>query len=233
MSTADLYRLQLIDSEIDQIRRRVFEIDQALKGSPALFHTRAELEKAEVAAQSAASHYKASELELQALVEKIEHEDKRLYVGSIKNVKEMVEVQAELESLKRRRGVIEDKLLEEMERLDTLRADEARCRAALRQAEVNFKSDSASMTTERQQIVNSVLGRAEQRTALINTLAKPALEHYQQLRKKNTNGTAVALIRNGACGACGEEVSSGIAQQAHTGQNIALCSNCGRILYAS
>jgi uncharacterized protein len=229
---ATLYHLQQLDSEIDAIRRRIFDIDQHAKGTPALRHTREQMEIVSAARAEAEKLSGTTEAEIQSLVNKLESEEKRLYTGSIKNPKEMVEVQEEVESLKRRRSVLEDKLLNELDALETRRDDESRCRVALREAETNHAADAASMKGERQQILAKAIGHNEQRTALTSTVPKSALDQYQLLRTKQSNGLAVTLLRNGACGACGEEVSSSHAQQANTGNTVVYCSNCGRILYA-
>jgi predicted nucleic acid-binding Zn-ribbon protein len=229
---ATLYHLQQLDSDIDAIRRRVFEIDQHARGTPALLHTREQLAIVGAARAEAEKIAGTTEGEIQALVAKLEAEDKRLYTGSIKNPKEMVEVQEEVESLKRRRTTLEDRLLVELEALEARRDEESRCRVALREAETHHAADAAGMKVERQQIVARVVGHAEQRKALTSALPKSALNQYELLRTKQANGLAVTLLRNGACGACGEQVSSSHAQQANTGNNLVNCSNCGRILYA-
>lgn len=233
MSIAEtLFRLQSLDSDIDAIRRRVFEIDNMLKGTPALAHTRAEAERTHKAAQAAAVAQKLAELEAQELDEKIASEEKRLYAGAIKSPKEMVEVQSEVDQFKRRRGIMDESLLALMEQADTARADEARCRIALQQAESNFASDCAHLKAERAQIIGRLSGQAEQRAAIVASVPKPAVDQYQSIRSKKQNGIAVVSLSNGACGGCGEDVASSTGQQAHSGSAIALCSNCGRILYA-
>jgi uncharacterized protein len=234
MSFAEtLYRLQLLDTEIDVIRRRVFEIDQHGKGTPALTHTRAEAAAAEEALKAAEAVQAQLEVEAESLDEKISGEDKRLYDGAIKNPKELLEVEAEVASLKRRRAGLDEQLLGAMERIDTARADAVRCRIALQQAETNHASDIAAHKVERKQIIAKLTGQAEQRAALVAALPKGALDQYQALRTKKSNGIAVTEVRGGVCGGCGEIVSSSAAQQAHTGSGLALCSNCGRILYAA
>ena len=233
MSIAEtLFRLQSLDSDIDAIRRRVFEIDTILKGTPALTHTRAEAERTHKAAQAATVAQKMAELEAQELDEKITSEEKRLYAGAIQSPKEMVEVQSEVDQFKRRRANMDDSLLVLMEQAETARADESRCRIAQQQAESNHASDGVHLNAERAQIIGKLPRQAEQRAALVASMPRPAVDQYQSIRSQKQNGIAVVSLSNGACGGCGEDVSSSAGQQAHSGSAIALCSNCGRILYA-
>ena len=234
MSTAEtLHRLQLLDNAIDVVRRRVFEIDQHTKGTPALLHTRREAAAADAEAAAAQGSLDEVEAVARALGEKIEGEDKRLYAGVIRDPKELIEVQTEVHELRRRRTAMEDVQMAALERVETACADAARCRESLQQAEANFAADVAAGKIERRQLIAKLTGQAEQRGALVAGLPKLALDMYQALRTRKSNGQAVVEIRNGACAGCGESVSSSAAQQAHTGNGTALCSNCGRILYSA
>ncbi|MCS7055476.1 MAG: hypothetical protein NZM18_04795 [Thermoflexales bacterium] len=232
MSRAEaLYRLQLLDLEIDRARKRLSEIAMSLAGSPALEHTRAEATKLEKALRSAAAELKSIELDAQMLDDKIAAEEQRLYSGAIRNPKEMLDVQQELDMLKRRRAALDDRLLAAMEQLERLRADELRCRQSLAQAERNFAEDSVQLRAERDKLQAAIEGLSEQREALCRGIPAKDLQLYTAIRAKKPNGVAVALLKSGACSQCGETAASQLVQQAHTGAELALCSNCGRILY--
>ncbi len=233
MSRAEsLYRLQLLDLELDRARKRLREIEMALTSSPALEHTRAETARAEKALQLASTELKSLELDAQALDERIAGEEQRLYAGTIRNPKEMLDVQQELESLKRRRWALDDQLLAAMEQVEQRRTDVVRCRQALAQAERNFADDSEHLRAERDRLKAAVEGDLEQREALSRSIPTRDLELYLAIRARKPNGVAVALVKSGACSQCGEVASSQLVQQAHTGTTLAICSSCGRILYA-
>jgi predicted nucleic acid-binding Zn-ribbon protein len=233
MSRAEsLYRLQLLDLELDHAGRRLREIEALLAGSPALEHTRNEAARAEKALRLASSELKSLELESQSLDEKITAEEQRLYAGQVRNPKEMLDLQRELDSLKRRRGALDDQMLSLMEQVEQLRADHLHCRQALAQAERNFAEDSAHLRTEREKIKAAMEGQLERREALCRSAPAGDLALYSAIRTKKPNGVAVALVKAGACSQCGEVAPSQLVQQAHTGAGLAICPNCGRILYA-
>jgi predicted nucleic acid-binding Zn-ribbon protein len=233
MSRAEsLYRLQLLDTELDAARKRLHEITLSLEGSPALTHTRAELASAEKALHQAMSDLKSLEMDSQTLDEKIGADEQRLYAGAIRAPKEMVDVQTEVASLKKRRRALDDDMLVVMERVEQLKANEARCREALAQAERNFDDDSAHLKEERQRLLASAQAELERRQALAESVSKQDLNLYALIQTKKPNHIAVALLKAGACGQCGEMASSQSTQQAGTGTALAICSNCGRILYA-
>jgi predicted nucleic acid-binding Zn-ribbon protein len=222
----------MLDLELDQARRRWREIEAALADSPALVHTRAELNKAEQALGQTTTELKSLELEAQSLNEKIAAEEDRLYSGRIRNPKEMLDIQQELEGLKRRRSALDDQMLAMMEQAEQQRADLLRCREALAQAEQHFAEDSQRLKAEQAKLRAKVEADLAQREALRRAIPAEDLAIYEALRKKKPNGVAVALIRNGACGQCGAVPPSQLTQQANTGDKLAFCPNCGRILYA-
>jgi predicted nucleic acid-binding Zn-ribbon protein len=234
MSRAEsLHRLQGIDTELDAARRRGKEIDTLLKGTPALQHARSEFAGAETEWKAASAALKLLEEEVQVIDNKVQGEEQRLYAGAIRSPKEMLDVEHEVAALKKRRAGMDDALMAAMERAEQAKNDLAACKAALDHAERNFNTDNVHLREEWNQMVVSVRARLEQRQALSTALPKADLDLYTNLRAKKTNGVAVALIRAGACSQCGTEASSQQVQQARTGNTPALCSNCGRILYAA
>ena len=233
MSNAEsLYRLQMLDNDLEAAQKRLAEIDALLKGTPALAHARSELTKAEQAQRMAQTELKSLELDAQSLDEKIHGEEQRLYAGQVRAPKEMIDIQHELEGLKKRRTSADDELLSAMERAEQASTDEIACRQSLAHAERNFADDNAHLKLEREALIHAAQGQIEQRKALMASVPKEAIALYTSIRTKKTNHIAVALIKAGACGQCGQLAASQITQQARTGQTLAICSNCGRILYA-
>lgn len=233
MSRAEsLYRLQLLDSELDATRKKWRELESAIASNPAVNHTRNEHAKAQKAAQTAASALKSLELDGKSLDAKIKEDEDRLYAGNIRNPKEMLDVERDLAQLKRRHAELDEKILSAMELADEARATEKNCEAALRQAIKKWEEDNASSKQEMANLQKRAQGDLERRAAAVATIAKADVELYTALRAKK-NGVAVAIIKNGACGACGEQPSSMQLQQARTGAGIAQCATCGRILYGA
>lgn len=232
MSKAEpLYRLQLIDTEIDKIVKRVREIDAAIRNNPAVNHAKQEHEALQKVHQRAMSDHKMLDLDARSLDEKIKSEEERLYSGKIKQTKELLDVQHELEALKRRRATLEETLLAAMMAVDESRAAEQKCAAALRHALKNWEEDNVVIRQEDADLRKRYAALVEQRKSLAGAIPPPDLNAYVAIRNKKP--LAVAAIRNGACGACGVEQSSQMIQQARSGNAIVLCPLCGRILYGA
>ncbi len=232
MSKAEsLYRLQLLDNQLDGAVKRMKEIEVALAGNAAVAHAKAELEKADKLQRTTAIELKSLELDAQTLDAKIAEEEKRLYGGTIKISKELIETQKEVDSLKKRRSGLDDGLLAAMEKAEDADATLKACRQGLTDASRKSDEDNLHMRQEREEMAAKVVALREQRQASVVGIPRSDLDVYVALRAKKTNGVAVALIKNGSCGQCGETPSSIQLQQARVGTALTTCTNCGRVLY--
>jgi predicted nucleic acid-binding Zn-ribbon protein len=233
MSKAEqLYRLQLLDTDLDKARKQLREVEAALASNPAVAHAQAELASAQKAQIHAAAEVKSIELEASTLDEKIRSDEERLYAGKIKTPKEMIDLQREVEVLKKRRAEMDETLLTAMFALEEADATDKRCREAVDQAAQHWQDDSVNLRQVRDQLKDRISADEEQRDAVSINIPRADLEIYTALRAKKAGGVAVALVTGGACSQCGEAPSSVLLQQARTGSSLALCNTCGRILYA-
>jgi len=110
----NLYRLQKIDTQIDQINNRLAEINHILAADE-------NLHKAEELSQNTKNqlfkmqqNLKQKEDEVQAHRIKIETNESSLYGGKVRNPKELQDLQMEIASLKKRLTILEDEQLDIM-----------------------------------------------------------------------------------------------------------------------
>ena len=223
-----LDRLQHLDSEEDIGQRRLAEVKAGLRDREALKRARLALESARALAQNRNTQQQDLDLKLQGLTEKISSSERRLYGGTVKNTKELTDLQAELESLGRRQRKLEDKLLEAM-----IERDEAE---ALRtQAQEHFDETTARWSTRqadltiKQNLLREQLAEIEQaRKKLLPNIDAGDLAVYTSLRRRK-GGIAVMQINGNSCGACGVTISPNLKWQLREGK-LVRCSNCERII---
>lgn len=67
--------------------------------------------------------------------------------------------------------------------------------------------------------------------AVRRRLSPEVAGHYDRLYKKSH--IVIAAMSNGCCAVCGMQVPTAQAQQVKLAQHLAMCSSCGRILFAS
>ena len=109
-----MYELQQIDLDLSQKARALQQVVTQLSDNKALAKARAELEEQEQNLAELAKEQQAGEWEIEDLRAKSAPEEKKLYGGSVKNPKELLSLQQEVESLRARTREKEDKVLEVM-----------------------------------------------------------------------------------------------------------------------
>jgi uncharacterized protein len=234
MSKAEpLYRLQLLDSDLDQARKQLQEVEAALSSNPAVTHAQAELAAVQKIQHKAAAELKSLELEAQSLDAKIKDDEDRLYAGNIRVPKEMVDLQREVQSLKQHRKDLDETLLGLMLDFEEKTADLNRCQAALAEARGHWEGDSVALRQQRDALKDRISADMERREAVCVAIPRADMAVYTNLRAKKPTGIAVAMVKGGACSQCGEEASSVLLQQVRNGTSLAMCPTCGRILHAA
>ncbi|HKR50366.1 MAG TPA: C4-type zinc ribbon domain-containing protein [Pseudonocardiaceae bacterium] len=204
----------------------------------------AELEQAEkdlaagrdslVAAETAASDLDREIRKLEAEIDQVRAREDRdrglLDSGSISSGKQLEDLQHELATLQRRQTVLEDDLLEVMERREAIGADIDRGRAALagieqRRVDVARRRDEALADLE-----STEQHRQQERHTLVGELPADLVVLYERIRAQR--GTGAALLRQQRCGACQLELDRtaiGRLREA-AAEEVLRCEECGVLL---
>ncbi len=163
-------------------------------------------------------------------VRKREDRDRTMLQSGTVGAKQLSELQHELSSLERRQSILEDELLEVMERREASEADQQHAGAQLSRAE-----DELIDVRRRRDDAVADLNTAENRcttdrAALIGAFPADLLAIYE--RQRAANGAGAALLQARRCGACRIELDRGeISRIAKTDPEVVVrCSECGAIL---
>jgi predicted nucleic acid-binding Zn-ribbon protein len=227
-----LYRLQLVDSRMDEIRARLEEIRQTLENDEEMRLAKKQASETESALTLARQTLKQAEAEVNKQKLKIEQSEANLYSGNVKNPKELQDLQNEVAALKRHLETLENRLLEAM--LEEESADQANQTALdkIEQVKARLADQNQTLTAE-QNDLNKDLERLEaERQATLPSLDASLLSVYDNLRKQK-RGFAVAAVSDGACAACGTTLTPAQMQSARSTSQLYNCPTCGRILYAN
>ena len=225
---ADLYRLQCLDSEGDERRRRLTEVEAALGESEALSQARRSLENAQALVKKWALCQRDLELQTQGVTNKISRSEHRLYSGAVTNPKELTELQSEVAALRRRRQKLEDDLLAAMIELEERQDAQVDAQRHLDQTQAQWTAQQADLAAERDKLQDKLTEIERMRTQVLPKIDAADLANYQTLRRRKS-GFAVVQVRNGACGGCGLAVPPSLEWQLRH-EEVGTCSNCGRIL---
>ena len=224
-----LYRLQQLELDIIERAKRIKAINAQLEDDEALQESVAENEAAQESYQAAAARVREMELEIAAAVEKRQGAEARLYSGEVTHPKELQDMQMEVESLGRRKSVLDDELAKLGTERDNLRvkaeAAEARCNETREQHELSCKE----LLEEKETLTESVNQMLARRKTSVAAIPEESFKTYNRMRTAKSN-RPVAVLREKACTICGIEQNSIVITAINRGEGMVNCQNCGRIL---
>jgi uncharacterized protein len=226
-----LFRLQKVDSQLDQINNRIKEINQIINSDKTIATAEKVANDSSIELEKAQSALKKIENEVQALRIKIEFSESSLYSGNIKNPKELKDLQGEITSIKRHISALEDRQLEAMMEFEQIENTHTGNINKLEKAKGDFATAKAGLMGELSQINKNKDQFISEREAIVTSISQENLEIYNRLRSQK-RGLAVTTTVEGACTGCGSSLRPAELQEAHNPQHLAYCSSCGRILYA-
>lgn len=226
-----LYRLQQVDSQIDQILARQKWITDTLQNDASLRAATKACAAADAKFKSASSELKASEAEVEKQNLKIEQTEASLYGGRVQNPKELQDLQMEVASLKKYLETLEERQLEAMLTTETAEQELQNAQSELDQTRANVNEQNRDLSQENDGLSKELERLETERKAVMSDLADPAVETYEKLRKQR-RGIAVAAISDSACAACGTTLTQSQQQSARSTSQLFNCPSCGRILYA-
>jgi len=225
---ADLYRLQQLDDQEQQSRRRLAEIAEALGESPALRRAREKAQTALKQVQRQTVRQRDLELEVQGIKSEIAGAESRLYGGGIRNPKELGELQAKVASLRRLLDKKEEELLEVMIAREEAEAAHEQAQAHLEMVQETWREEQAQLQQEQARLEERLEAIQQRREKSVSVISAADLDIYQALRRTKDE-LAVTTLRAGACAACGMEVPPGRIERGREA-GLLFCGNCERIL---
>jgi predicted nucleic acid-binding Zn-ribbon protein len=229
MSLAEqLYKLQQVDIELQRRQQELKEVEDRLCDDKALVAAVSEIAAQKEQLEDAKKKQKDSEWELEDLQEKVRKIDSKLYSGTTKDSKELVNLEKEVKSLKSQIRPKEDALLGLMSQVEEI---ESRVRITGEEIERLKREWEQSQETlgQRKSKVETVLAKLRaDRNILEQQIDPEAINTYERLRL--TSGQAVVKVERGKCQGCHITVPTSQWQKAKAGDLIQ-CTSCSKILY--
>lgn len=227
-----LYRLQQVDGQIDQVQARQRWIQDMLQNDVSLRVASQVCSSAEARFTEASRLLKQSEAEVEKQRTKIEQAEASLYGGSVRNPKELQDLQKDIVSLKKYLETLEERELEAMLTVETAQQEFENAESELARTQTMVNEQNQDLRRENQTLLKDFERLQTERRAVISDLAASAVEMYDQLRKQR-RGLAVATVTDSTCAACGTTLTPAQHQNARSTSQLFNCPTCGRILYAS
>lgn len=232
-SLRPLLDLQRVDTATDrlQLRRADLpeqgELDDLVAQREEIAGARAEKQ---LELDAAIREQSKLEDEISMIGQKIEHEQERLYSGAVTVAKELANIQAELDALRRRKNHLEDQELEVMERREDLEKEAGALNSSFEDLDAKVADATARRDAATVEIDRELAGLASEREGIAPTLHHDVLELYEDVRAKK-GGVGVGALQRGTCGACHLPLSPLAREEIRTtDEPIVRCENCRRLL---
>ena len=232
-SMRPLLDLQRVDSGIDRLNQRKAdlpeqrELDDLNEQRSGMAVTHAE---AQASLDAVAREQTKLETEIQQIDDKVTHEQSRLYSGEVSNPKELANIQAELDALRRRKAHLEDQELEVMERREGIEKEHGDLFSSLADLDAKIADATQRRDHAAVEISEELTRLGEERAQLVPTIHPEVLELYEDLRARR-GGVAAGALENGVCRACGLPLSPMQRDEIKRSDDpIIRCENCRRLL---
>ncbi len=225
-----LYQIQKIDSQKDTAQFRISKIASEISENSELIAAQEEL------TISIKNFYEVNSIvnklndEVETKKIKIDQCNSDLYNGSVKNPKELQDLQKELSLLKDQLMNLEENELKKMIELEKIENNKNEIEKKLHTIESKVNTKNSMLIAEKKDLIENLSRLEVEREAIAIQVQPPLLSKYEKLRSER-NGIAVATLQDNSCSACGAVLSPSECQSTRDSNQIFNCPTCKRILY--
>ena len=228
---AMLYNLQLLDTRISLISQKLKQIESLINEDQLVQNAKIELDIAENQLLTANKSLDEIEDKVKTLQIKIEQCTSSLYSGTVKNPKELQDLQSELVSLKHRMSTLEDLQLESMLLVEGYSTERDIKENLYNRSIAENSEQKASLRGEMDQLKKNLDNLYVERQAVSGSISQENLLIYESLKLKK-RGIAVAKNEDTSCSACGSFLRPSEIQTTRSSNSLTFCSTCGRIIFS-
>jgi len=223
-----LHDLQQVDLDLDSKAEELRQIENLLSDDRELTQAQAELDSEQDHLAELEKKQKKAEWTVDDLQAKLTPLQEKLYAGSVKNPKELVSQQQQVEDLKTQIRNEEDGILEIMSQVELSQKEVLSRTAEVEKAKDEWQKKQGELSAELAKLKVIISTTEQKRSELTANIEPVQLELYESLRVKKQK-QAVAKIEQGRCQGCRITLPMSELQKARIGE-LVQCSSCDRIL---
>lgn len=224
-----LIQLQAIDTQIYALKDEKELKPKEIRALQDSFEEKkqklAALEKASLDLQK---QKKEAELELAAKEEGTKKLQAQLY--QLKTNKEYQAMLQQIEDSKADASVIEDKILESLEKIDKVKSDIEQEKQRLKEEERVFFEQKKKVEDKIKEIDEQLARLEAQRKQSLSDIDKKILSQYERILT-NREWLAIVSVKNNSCQGCNMHVPPQVINLIRMYERIITCEVCNRILY--
>lgn len=227
-------QVQEHDTLIDQLghrRRTLPELERLASLQRRMTELEVELADARGVLDEVGRRQAALEHELAVVEAKLAEDQARLYSGGVSIIRELQALQAEVDALKRRKGDLEDRVLEVLDEREPLDSGAAALAAEQESVFDEAVEVEGLVAAAQAEIDVQLAAEVDARAGAAGGLPPGVVAEYDRLRVR-LGGIGAARLVNGRCGGCHLSLSASEldALRREPPDALLCCEQCGRIL---
>lgn len=228
-ATQRLYQLQETELESARLAQQKKQIESALADDAAVKRYRRILEEVQTALKPLRQRFSELEHQLEANQNKQHATEDRLYSGTIKNPKELQDMQQEVESLKAWRAQLEERMLETMVAVEETEEANKVAQTQFDQAVASAASRNSELHEQLSEIQMRLQANKGQQEKLRDEVPPALLTEYERAKPQKAQ-RPLSLLNGDTCTVCGVAQVESVVRAVRSGQEVTRCRNCQRIL---
>lgn len=228
---SDLWRLQETDIALDSRRASLDDAQARLGESEDVVKVRARHDELLAVQRQAESAQRDIDIEANDLRAKITPQETKLYSGTIKNPKELGDLQADIDQLKRHLASIEDRDLEALGAVETAERETGVAASERAATEAAWTEEQSELSERVARLTVEIDEYGATRSDQAEYIDADLLKTYDRLRTAH-QGKAMAKLDRNLCTGCRISLPTNVVNKARAGSALVQCPNCERILTA-
>ncbi|MFH1441287.1 MAG: C4-type zinc ribbon domain-containing protein [Candidatus Omnitrophota bacterium] len=225
----NLIKLQAVDKEIYALNLEKTAMPEKIKEAQACFEAKKQnLQDLEKKSLDLQKYKKDRELELASYEENAKKLQGQLF--QLKTNKDYQAMQQQIKEVKADSSVIEDKVLQIMEKVDVIKSDIEKEKLKVQAEEKVFNEEKNKINNRIKEIDDRLSQLDAQRKQNIPSIEPGLFSQYEKVLI-NREGVAIVEVKNNCCQGCNMSMPPQVINQIRMYENIVICEFCSRILY--
>lgn len=226
-----LRQLQEVDTQIYRLRREKDDMPREIDALKTAFEAKkASLAAAEKLSLDAQKEKKEREIEFASREEAAKKLQGQLY--QLKTNKEYNTMLQQIQDAKADASLIEDKILESMDKIDAAKNAVDAEKLKLQAEEQVFNAEKARIDARAREMDEKIAQLDNQRKHLLPGIDSKILADYDRILKSR-EGLAIVGVKDNMCGGCNLKVPAQIINLISKYELVQKCEACNRILVAN
>jgi len=225
-----LVQLQQLDLKLHDLEQQQQQIPQRLRAMQApVDQAQKRLEELQRSMKTVSAERRRGEQDLSDHESHLKKKQERL--SELKTNKEYQAHLFEIEQARKEKDKLEDKILQFMERAETILKEQEEVQTQLQDLTRDMEKEKVELESRGARLTDDVATVDQQKQTLVGTLDKRIYQRYSAL-KSSLKLVVVAQVRGGTCLGCQLQIPPQLVASVRRSDQLLTCPYCHRILYA-